>query len=185
VYGKNVFHPKKIDNKIIDELERDDENWFTAKPDYRVVANYSNVKPKQQVIVEPKQQTVQPTSFQAPTQPPQIRDAQPTKQITPAGIQTQAQLPQGEELQQRTYAKIPTSYNVNSQRFNMTGENPYYDFNAENADYETALRAKMAAETYNSDIENRYGNEESLKNPKAVERLKKLRQKVQITPNYN
>ena len=128
-------------------------------------------------------------NYKKPQQPIILEETRPKVQglndsITPAGIKTQQELPQGEELQQRTYAQIPTSYNVSSQRYNMQGENPYYNFNAEKADYETALRAKLSAENYNADIERRYGNEEALKNPKAVERLNQLRQEVKITPNY-
>lgn len=126
-----------------------------------------------------------------PTQPILLEQQEPRPKVqglntntTPAGIKTQQELPQGEELPQRTYAQIPTSYDVSSQRYNMQGENPYYNFNAEKADYETALRAKLAAENYNAEIERIYGNEEALKNPKAVERLNQLRQEVKITPNY-
>lgn len=128
-------------------------------------------------------------NYKKPQQPIILEETRPKVQglntnITPAGIQSQQELPQGTEIPQRTYAQIPTSYDVSSQRYNMQGENPYYNFNAEKADYETALRAKLSAENYNADIERRYGNEEALKNPKAVERLNQLRQEVKITPNY-
>ena len=149
-------------------------------------SSYSRFKKPEQPVAlsELRQKTVQPTLYQAPTQPLQIRNEKSIQQLTPAGIQSQQELPQGEELQQRNHAKTPKSYNVNSQRYNMQGENPYYDFNTENTDYETALRAKLSAENYNADVERRYGNKEALKNPKAVERLNQLRQEVNITPQF-
>ena len=127
--------------------------------------------------------------YKKPTQAVILEEQRPKVQglntnITPAGIQTQQELPQGEELQQINYAQIPTSFDVSSQRYNMQGENPYYNFNEKNVNMQTAIRANLSAENYNADIERRYGNEEALKNPKAVERLNQLRQEVTITPNY-
>jgi hypothetical protein len=80
--------------------------------------------------------------------------------------------------------QAPKSYNVNTQRYNMQGPSDYYQANEEGVDYETALKAKQAADAYNKSIEKKYGNPEALKNPKAVERLKQLRQDVQLTPQY-
>lgn len=74
VYGKNVFHPvKDTKNKAnyIDKLEQDDNNWFTSKPDYRVVANYENVKPKL------KPEDIQPVIYQKPQQAP-VKKGSPT-----------------------------------------------------------------------------------------------------------
>jgi hypothetical protein len=81
----------------------------------------------------------------------------------------------------RPQARIPKSYNVNSQRQNMSGSSDYYDYNQEGVDFETALRAAEAAEAYNQSIQTRYGNS---KNPKAQERLKQLRQDLEVIPNY-
>jgi len=80
--------------------------------------------------------------------------------------------------------QAPKSYNVNMQRYNMQGPSDYYQANEEGVDYETALKAKQATDAYNKSIEKKYGNPEALKNPKAVERLKQLRQDVQLTPQY-
>lgn len=127
--------------------------------------------------------------YKKPTQAVILEEQRPKVQglntnITPAGIQTQQELPQGEELQQINYTQIPTSFDVSSQRYNMQGENPYYNFNEKNVDMQTAIRANLSAENYNADIERRYGNEEALKNPKAVERLNRLRQDINVIPNY-
>lgn len=151
------------------------------------IESRSKIKPHSSS--DSKESAVYVSVFKKPTQPVILEEQRPKVQglkvsITPAGIESQNQSLQGEELPQRTYAQIPTSYDVNSQRYNIQGENPYYDYNAENTDYETALRAKLSAENYNADIERRYGNEEALKNPKATERLNQLRQDVTITPNY-
>jgi len=78
----------------------------------------------------------------------------------------------------------PKSFNVSSQRYNMQGPSDYYNYNQEGVDYETAMRVQRATEAYNKYIEEKYGNPEALKNPKAAERLKQLRQDVQITPQY-
>jgi hypothetical protein len=80
--------------------------------------------------------------------------------------------------------QAPKSYNVNMQRYNMQGPSDYYNYNQEGVDYETAMRVQRATEAYNKYIEEKYGNEEALKNPKAAERLKQLRQDVQLTPQY-
>jgi hypothetical protein len=80
--------------------------------------------------------------------------------------------------------QAPKSYNVNMQRYNMQGPSDYYQANEEGVDYERAMQIKAASDAYNKSIEEKYGNPEALKNPKAVERLKQLRQDVQITPQY-
>lgn len=78
----------------------------------------------------------------------------------------------------------PKAFNISSQRTNMQGDNSYYDYTQEGATYEEVIKAQEAAKAYNADIERRYGNEEALKNPKAVERLKQLKQTVNVTPVY-
>jgi hypothetical protein len=186
VYGENIFHPKKINSKYVDELEKDDENWFTAKPDYRVVANYSNVKPQQQVIVKdqnaPQYKTIHTGEGEGRFEPIQ----RPKLQAIQNNLQLQGVVSPNMELNAdvsglRPQARIPKSYNVNSQRQNMSGSSDYYDYNQEGVDFETALRAAEAAEAYNQSIQTRYGNS---KNPKAQERLKQLRQDLEVIPNY-
>jgi hypothetical protein len=66
----------------------------------------------------------------------------------------------------------------------MQGPSDYYQANEEGVDYQRAMEIKASSDAYNKYIQEKYGNEEALKNPKAVERLKQLRQNVEIVPQY-
>ena len=89
-----------------------------------------------------------------------------------------------QELDFNTPIKAPKSYNVNSQRTNVNGINDFYNNVQQGVDYEQALKSKQSADAYNKYIQEKYGNEDALKNPKAVERLKQLRQNVEVTPVF-
>lgn len=118
-------------------------------------------------------------------QPTKIQTLQP--KVEAVNIQPISQTPINFPVQQIDSTPRfvePKSFNISSQRTNMQGENPYYDYTQEGATYEEVMKAQEAAKAYNADIERRYGNEEALKNPKAAERLKQLKQNVNITPVY-
>lgn len=89
-----------------------------------------------------------------------------------------------QELDFNTPIKAPKSYNVSSQRTNVNGINDFYNNVQQGVDYEQALKSKQSADAYNKYIQEKYGNEDALKNPKAVERLKQLRQNVEVVPQY-
>ena len=89
-----------------------------------------------------------------------------------------------QELDFNTPIKAPKSYNVSSQRTNVNGINDFYNNVQQGVNYEQALKSKQAADAYNKYIQEKYGNEDALKNPKAVERLKQLKQNVEIVPQY-
>ena len=89
-----------------------------------------------------------------------------------------------QELNFNTPVKAPKSYNVNMQRYNMEGPSDYYQANEEGVDYQRAMEIKAASDAYNKYIQEKYGNEDALKNPKAAERLKQLKQNVEIVPQY-
>jgi hypothetical protein len=88
------------------------------------------------------------------------------------------------EINTAPMAKMPSSFDVSMQRYNMQGPSDYYKTNQEGVDYETAMRIKAASDAYNKYIQEKYGNKEALKNPKAAERLKQLRSEFDITPKY-
>jgi len=79
------------------------------------------------------------------------------------------------------HARVPQSYDVTSQRQTMNGPNDYYDYNEQGVSIEQAVKAKQAADAYNQSILEKYGNN---KNPKAQERLKQLKQDIELTPHY-
>jgi len=79
------------------------------------------------------------------------------------------------------HTRVPQSYDVTSQRQTMNGPNDYYDYNEQGVNIEQAIKAKQAADVYNQSILEKYGNN---KNPKAQERLKKLKQDIELTPHY-
>jgi hypothetical protein len=66
----------------------------------------------------------------------------------------------------------------------MKGPSDYYQANEEGVDYQRAMEIKAASDAYNKYIQEKYGNEDALKNPKAVERLKQLRSEFNIESNY-
>jgi hypothetical protein len=88
----------------------------------------------------------------------------------------------------RPEARMPKSYDVNSQRQTMSGPSDYYNYNQEGVDYETAMRAKAASDAYNADVEKRYGPQNEYRTAKsaaeAAKRLKQLRSEFNMTPNY-
>jgi hypothetical protein len=124
-------------------------------------------KPEQEVIV----------------QRPEIESLQQLAPLQTIGTQIQASLPVI-----RPEAKIPKSYNVHSQRYNMKGPSEYYDYNREGISLEQLMKVQAVADAYNADVEKRYGPQNEYRTPKsakdAAERYKQLRQEVDITPNY-
>lgn len=82
---------------------------------------------------------------------------------------------------------LPVSYDISYDAPNLIGgqmpiESEFLD--NRNVSPEELKNIVQRKNNYNNYIEEKYGNEEALKNPKAVERLKKLKQSVEITPNY-
>lgn len=82
---------------------------------------------------------------------------------------------------------LPASYDISYDAPNLIGgqmpiESEFLD--NRNVSPEELKNIVQRKNNYNNYIEEKYGNEEALKNPKAVERLKKLKQSVEITPNY-
>ena len=81
----------------------------------------------------------------------------------------------------------PVSYNINYNAPDLSGgqmpiEEEFLD--NRNVSPEELRNIIKRKNNYNNYIEEKYGNEEALKNPKAVERLEKLKQSIEITPNY-
>jgi hypothetical protein len=78
-------------------------------------------------------------------------------------------------------------YNIDVRRTNMIDYVPYYE-NVPDTEFdkESVERAKREAERYNADVERRYGPQNEYRTPKsaekAAERLKQLKQNVEITP---
>lgn len=83
----------------------------------------------------------------------------------------------------RPEAKLPKSFDVNSQRQTMSGPSEYYDYSGEGVDISDAVRAKQSADAYNQYVQEKY-KEAAKSNPKAQKRLEQLMQKVELTPNY-
>lgn len=82
---------------------------------------------------------------------------------------------------------IPSSYKIGYDAPNLAGgqmpiQEQYLD--GRTVDSKGLQQVIQHKNNYNNYIENKYGNEEALKNPKAVERLKKLKQSIDITPQY-
>ena len=134
--------------------------------------------PKSIIDAHPEwlENTNQPTKTQTLQPRVEALNIQPIKQ-TPINIPVQ-------ELDFNTPIKAPKSYNVNMQRYNMQGPSDYYQANEEGVDYQRAMEIKAASDAYNKYIQEKYGNEEALKNPKAVERLKQLKSEFKIESNY-
>jgi hypothetical protein len=83
----------------------------------------------------------------------------------------------------RPDARMPKSFDVNSQRQTMSGPSDYYNYSDEGVDFSDALRVKESADAYNQYIQEKYG-EAAKTNPKAQKRLEQLMQNVELTPNY-
>lgn len=82
---------------------------------------------------------------------------------------------------------LPLSYNIKYDAPNLIGgqmpiESTFLD--GKEVSLEEMQNIITKKNNYNSYIEEKYGNEEALKNPKSVERLNKLKQSLEITPNY-
>jgi hypothetical protein len=156
--------------------------------DLELWASYAKwKKPQQQVVVKdnnaPQYKTVHTGEGEGRFEPIQ---RQPVKGIQnnlqPAGLvqndfNIEAPLPQI-----RQQVEQPEYYDVTSQRQTMSGPSDYYNYNKQKMNVDDAVRAAESAEVYNKYIEDKYGNEEALKNPKAQERLKQLRQDIQVVP---
>jgi hypothetical protein len=114
-----------------------------------------------------------------PIQRPKLEALQPlTKQGVVSDFSIDAQLPVI-----RPEARMPKSFDVNSQRQTMSGPSEYYDYSGEGVDISDAVRAKQSADTYNQYVKEKY-EEAAKSNPKAQKRLEQLMQNVELTPNY-
>ena len=112
-------------------------------------------------------------------QRPKIEALQPlTQQGAVSDFSIDAQLPVI-----RPEARIPKSFDVNSQRQTMSGPSDYYNYSDEGVDFSDALRAKESANKYNQYVQEKY-KEAAKTNPKAQKRLEQLMQNVELTPNY-
>ena len=176
-------------------------NWSTEKGLTRLLESNDNFlykKPTQPVEVRPniytdKQGNTFTTGDSKLTGQPQlvkrISKVEPVLQPKQTAVEIQPQretklnIPT-QEIDTRRPIEMPKSFNISSQRTNMLGVNDFYNYNKQGATYEEALKAKETADAYNNSIQQKYGNSEALQNPKAVERLKQLRQEVNITPQY-
>lgn len=174
-YGKGKYYKEPVTKEITQE-EFDKINKNATSPFVNIKGVYSNdageyykisnKKPQQKVIVQ--QPKVEAVNIQPIEQKP----------ITP-----------NQQIDVRTIAQMPSSFDVSMQRYNMEGPSDYYNTNQENVDYETAMQIKSASDAYNADIERRYGPQNEYRTEKsrqdAAERLKQLRSEFNITPNYN
>jgi hypothetical protein len=130
-----------------------------------------------------------PTKYKEPQQPVIVQrpKVEALQSLQPIGIQNdfniQASLPVI-----RPEAKVPKSYNVHSQRYNMKGPSDYYNYNREGISLEELMKVQEVSDAYNADVEKRYGPQNEYRTPMsakvAAERYKQLRQEVDITPNY-
>jgi hypothetical protein len=112
-------------------------------------------------------------------QRPKVEALQPlTQQGAVSDFSIDAQLPVI-----RPEARMPKSFDVNSQRQTMSGPSEYYNYSDEGIDINDAVRAKESADTYNQYIKEKY-EEAAKSNPKAQKRLEQLMQNVELTPNY-
>lgn len=83
----------------------------------------------------------------------------------------------------RPEARMPKSFDVNSQRQTMSGPSEYYNYSDEGVDFSDALRAKESADAYNQYVQEKY-KEAAKTNPKAQKRLEQLMQNIELTPHY-
>lgn len=135
-------------------------------------------KPEQPILVKPTttKQTSKPIPYKKRDKLTPIQN-----NLKPEGvIQSDAKL-NADVSSLRPKIKQPEYYDITSQRQNMSGPSDYYNYNKQKMNVDDAVRATEAAETYNKYIEEKYGKE-ALKNPKAQERLKQLKQNVEIVP---
>jgi hypothetical protein len=158
--------PKSYIKGIKDKLNKDPEIKPTGAPIYNKVKKRYEWEGTLNPL--PKQQKVEAINL-------------PPMQNQPVSFPNQ-------EIDVRTPAQAPTSFDISSQRYNMQGPSDYYNYNEEGVDYETALRAQQVAEKYNADIEKRYGPQNEYRTEKsrqeAARRLEQLRQDVKVRPNY-
>lgn len=158
--------PKSYIKGIKDKLNKDPEIKPTGAPIYNKVEKRYEWEGTLNPL--PKQQKVEAINL-----PP---------------MQNQSVSFPNQEIDVRTLAQAPTSFDISSQRYNMQGPSDYYNYNEEGVDYETALRAQQAAEKYNTDIEKRYGPQNEYRTEKsrqeAARRLEQLKQDVKVRPNY-
>jgi len=158
--------PKSYIKGIKDKLNKDPEIKPTGAPIYNKVEKRYEWEGTLNPL--PKQQKVEAINL-----PP---------------MQNQSVSFPNQEIDVRTPAQAPTSFDISSQRYNMEGPSDYYNYNEEGVDYETALRLQQVAEKYNADIEKRYGPQNEYRTEKskqeAARRLEQLRQDVKVRPNY-
>jgi hypothetical protein len=161
-YYKGAYNPifKKPNQEVIYSGNPSDVAALRQKP---YVAGVTNPKVQEQVRL----------------QRPNVKAIQ--NNLQPEGvIQSDAKL-NADVSSLRPKIKQPEYYDITSQRQNMSGLSDYYNYNKQKMNVDDAVRATEAAETYNKYIEEKYGKE-ALKNPKAQERLKQLKQNVEVVP---
>lgn len=87
-----------------------------------------------------------------------------------------------QEIDTRERAIMPKSFNIDYSAQRMNNGTGYYDnVNNQEVDINTVMRAKEQAERQNQFFQNKYGNST---NPNAIERLRMLKDEVEVIPNY-
>lgn len=160
------------------------------KPQEQVILRPTTTKKNTKPFV-PAQPWVDPETGIHYTEKP-IKPSVPQKRQPVKSIQNNLQ---PEELAQsdielnadvsglRPQARMPKDYDIESQRQNMSGQSNYYDYNKQGLTLEKVMEIQDNADKYNQGVIDKYG-EAAKTNPKAKERLDKLMQNIQITPNY-
>jgi hypothetical protein len=199
---KNLYKPEVVEQAL--KLGAKDAIGATAiindlikqypEKKEEILKNYKNItkqntskNSQQQVIVKnntaPKYKTIQTGEGADRFEPIQ---KQPVKGIQnnlqPIGIQSDFNI-EADVPQIKPEAIMPKSFDVTSQRQNMSGPSDYYNYNKEGVDFSDAIRVKESADAYNQYIQEKY-KEAAKTNPKAQKRLEQLIQNVELTPNY-
>jgi hypothetical protein len=183
--GKHPHDFKKMEalSKLDREVSNNAPGYITTLPYYDPLAvkPYSLRTPEEKIEwkkkygpTKTKDKPNKITSIQRPKLEAIENNIQP--QVVNSDFDSAAQLPV-----LRPDARTPKSFDINSQRQTMSGPSNYYDYDQQGLSLEQATKAAQAAEVYNQSIQDKYGNS---KNPKAQERLKQLRQNVEVTPQY-
>ena len=160
------------------------------KPQEQVILRPNTTKKNTKPFV-PTQNWVDPETgisyTEKPIKPPVPQKRQPVKSIQ-NNLQPEELAQSDIELNAdvsglRPQARMPKDYDIESQRQNMSGQSNYYDYNKQGLTLEKVMEIQDNADKYNQGVIDKYG-EAAKTNPKAKERLDKLMQNIQITPNY-
>jgi hypothetical protein len=177
-YNKAVGFTGPIKPSRLITVESDDKK--------EVLYNYPVYKkPQQQVIVKdnnaPQYKTIHTGEGEGRFEPIQRQPIQGIQNnLQPSGL-VQGDFNIDADAEIHPEVRRAKYYDVKSQRQTINGPSDYYNYDQQGLSVEQATEAMRAADAYNQSIQDKYGNS---KNPKAQERLKQLRQDVELTPNY-